>query len=159
LLVGIVEGLITLAVLGYLQQVRPDVVPGRLPGKVRLSKKALVATLAVFAVVIGAGLSLIASGLPDGLEWSYAERPDQPHFEPIVSNEDPTVAGVDDVQSKYSLLPDYSVRTSKLGELLREESETAAGWTSFAAVVGSLLTMGLIWLTAWILRKRQPLKA
>ena len=159
LLVGIVEGLITLAVLGYLQQVRPDVVPGRLPGKIRLSRKAMLATLAVFTFVIAAGLSLIASGLPDGLEWSYAERPDQPHFEPLVSNEDPRVAGVDDFQSKYSLLPDYSVRASKLGEPVEEESETAAAWTSFAGVVGSLLTMALIWLTARILRKRQSLKA
>jgi cobalt/nickel transport system permease protein len=159
LLVGLIEGLITVAVLGYLQQVRPDVVPGRLAGKIRLSRKAVLATLAVFTIVIAAGLSLIASGLPDGLEWSYAERPDQPGFQPIVSNEDSRVAGVDDFQSKYSLLPDYSVRASKLGELLQEESQTAAGWTSFAGVTGSLLTMALIWLVARILRNRQPQKA
>jgi cobalt/nickel transport system permease protein len=157
-LLGLIEGLITIAVVGYLQQVRPDVVPGRLPGKIRLSRKTVLVTLVVFAVVVGAGLSLIASGLPDGLEWSYAERPDQPDFKPIVSNDDSRVAAVDVFQSKYSLLPDYSVRTSSLGKALDEKSETAAAWTSFAGVVGSLLTMALIWLTAWILRKRQPLK-
>jgi cobalt/nickel transport system permease protein len=158
-LLGLIEGLITVAVLGYLQQVRPDVVMGRLSGKIRLSRKAVLVTLAVFTLVVAAGLSLVASGLPDGLEWSYAERPDQPGFQPIVSNADSSVAGVDDFQSKYSLLPDYSVRTSRFGEVLEEESETAAGWTSFAGVVGSLLTMALIWLTARILKKRQPLKA
>jgi cobalt/nickel transport system permease protein len=158
LLVGIVEGVITVAVLGYIQQVRPDVVLGRLPGRVRLSKKALVVTLAVFAVITGAGLSLIASDLPDGLEWSYAGRPDQPDFKPLVANEDSRVAAVDYFQSKYSPLPDYSVRTTPLGHGADQQSEAAAGWTSFAGVFGSVLTMAAIWLTARILRRRQPLK-
>jgi cobalt/nickel transport system permease protein len=146
-LVGIVEGLITLAVLGYLQQVRGDMIAGAFAGKVRLSKKAVLITLAAFTIVAGTGLSLLASGLPDGLEWSYAERPDQPNFETAISNKDSRIAAVDDFQTKYSLLPDYSVRTS-----------TAAGWTSFAGVVGSALTMVFIWLIVSILRKKQPAK-
>ena len=158
-LVGSVEGLITVAVLGYLQQVRPDVVIDSLPGTVRLSKKAVLITLAAFTVVTGAGLSLLASGMPDGLEWSYAERPDQPDFEAIVSNESSSIGAVDDFQSKYSLLPDYSVRTSKLGDRAVEEAEVSAGWTSFAGVIGSAITMAVVWLTALILRKRQSAKA
>jgi len=158
-LVGFVEGLITVAVLGYLQQVRPDIVLDSLQGKIRLSRKAVLITLAVFAIVIGAGLSLLASDLPDGLEWSYAERPDQPDFEAAVSNVDSTIAAVDDYQSKYSLLPDYSIRASGLGEAAKEEVETAAGWTSFAGVVGSALTMAAIWLIAWVLRKKRSPQA
>ncbi len=154
-LVGLVEGLVTVAVLGYLQQVRPDIVLTSLSGKVRLSRKAVLITLVIFTAVIGAGLSLLASGLPDGLEWSYAERPDQPDFEPAVANQDHRIAAVDDFQSKYSPLPDYSIRTSKLGETLGQEAETAAGWTSFAGVVGAALTMAFIWLTARILRKKE----
>lgn len=154
-LVGFVEGLITVAVLAYLQQVRPDVVMDSLPGRVRLSKKAVLVTLFVFAIIIGAGLSLLASDLPDGLEWSYAERPEQPDFEAAVSNEDPRITAVDDFQSKYSLLPDYSVRASKLGEAAEQEAELSPGWTSFAGVVGSIVTMGVIWLVAWFLRKKQ----
>lgn len=158
-LVGLIEGLITVAVLGYLQQVRPDIVLDSLPGKVRLSRKAVLATLIVFTIVIGAGLSLLASGMPDGLEWSYAERPDQPDFESAVANEDSRILAVDDLQSRYSPLPDYSIRASKLGQVPEAEVEAAAGWTSFAGVVGSALTMAFIWLTAWILRKKQPSKA
>jgi len=157
-LIGLIEGLITLAVLGYLQQVRPDIIPGHLPGNIRLSRKALFATLTVFAIVIAAALSLIASDLPDGLEWSYAERPDQPDFEPMVSKPDSTISAVDDFQAKYSLMPDYSVRTEKLGSAADGESDTAAAWTSFAGVLGSALTMALIWFVAWALRKRQSLK-
>lgn len=154
-LIGFVEGLITVAVLAYLQQVRPDVVMDSLPGKVRLSRKAVLITLVVVTIVIGAGFSLVASDFPDGLEWSYAERPDQPDFEAAVSNEDSRITAVDDFQSKYSLMPDYSVRASRLGEVAEQEAEAGAGWTSFAGVAGSAVTMVVIWLTAWILRKRQ----
>jgi cobalt/nickel transport system permease protein len=143
-LVGLVEGIITVAVLAYLQQVRPDLVLDALPGKVRLSKKMVLATLAVFTVIAAAGLSLLASEKPDGLEWSYLERPDQPDFKPIVSNENSAIAAVDRMQSKYTPLPDYSVRGS-----------ATAGWTSFAGVVGSALTMAVIWTVASLLRRRQ----
>jgi cobalt/nickel transport system permease protein len=143
-LVGLVESLITVAVLSYLQQVRPDLVLNSLPGKVRLSKKVVLGTLIVFTVVAAAGLSLLASQMPDGLEWSYRERPDQTDFKPIVVNENSTVAAVDQLQSKYTPLPDYSVRGS-----------AASGWTSFAGIVGSALTMAVIWTVASLLRKRQ----
>ena len=151
-LVGTVEGIVTVTVLVYIQQVRPDIVSDNLHGKVRLSKRTVLATFAVFTIIIGAGLSLLASGMPDGLEWSYAERPDQPDFKPIVSNSDSRVAAVDKLQSKYSLMPDYSVRT--VGN--DEEHQAFAGWTSFAGIFGSITTMGVIWLTAWILRRNNP---
>jgi len=149
LLVGFVEGLITVAVLGYIQQVRPDIVSDSLAGKVRLSKKAVLVTLAVFTIITAGGFSLFACGFPDGLEWSYAERPDQPDFGPMVSNEYPTIAKADDFQNKYSPLPDYSIRTTE---------EASSGWTSFAGVTGAGLTMLFIWLTAGILRRRQNVK-
>ncbi len=155
-LVGFIEGLVTVAVLAYLQQLRPDIVADSLPGTIRLSRKAVLTTLAILAFVIGAGLSLLASDLPDGLEWSYAERPDQPDFQPAVSNPDAKIAAVDGLQSKYSPLPDYSVRGSKLGRVADQQASAGAGWTSFAGVFGSVVTMAVIWLTASILRKRQP---
>ncbi len=155
-LVGFVEGLVTVTVLAYLQQLRPDIVADSLPGTVRLSKNAVLATLGILAVLIGTGLSLLASDLPDGLEWSYAERPDEPGFETVVSNPDSRITAVDDFQSKYSLMPDYSARASKLGDVAdQEEADIGAGWTSFAGIVGSAVTMAVIWLTAWMLRRKK----
>ena len=159
LLIGLVEGLITVAVLGYIQQVRPDIVVDSLPGKVRLSRKAVLITLVIFTIVIGGGLSLLASDMPDGLEWSYAERPDQPDFESAVSNDSAAIAAVDDFQARYAPLPDYSRRSSAIGETGEAQADISAGWTSFAGVVGSAVTMAAIWLTAWILRKKQTSKA
>jgi len=154
-LIGLIEGLITVAILGYLLQVRPDIILSPLPGKVRLSRKAVLLTLAVSAVVIGGGLSLLASGLPDGLEWSYANRPNQPDFKAAVSNNSPAVVAVDKFQSKYSPLPDYSLRSSALGKISEKGTNAPAGWTSFAGVTGAALTMTVVWLIAGILRKKQ----
>jgi cobalt/nickel transport system permease protein len=144
-LVGLVEGLITVAVLAYLQQVRPDLVLEALPGRIRLSKRTVLVTLLIFAIIAAAGLSLLASSNPDGLEWSYRERPDQPDFRPIIKNENAAIGAIDEMQSKYSPLPDYSVRGA-----------SSAGWTSFAGVVGSILTMIVVWLVVLLLRKIRP---
>lgn len=153
LLVGLIEGLITVAVLGYLQQVRADIVAGSLPGKVRLSRKAVLVTLVIVTIVVGAGLSLLASDLPDGLEWSYSERPDQPDFKAAVSNEDSRVTAVDDLQAKYTPLPDYSRRISPLGQTEKVDVNVSSGWTSLAGVLGSGVTMVFIWLTARLLSR------
>jgi cobalt/nickel transport system permease protein len=143
ILVGLVEGVVTAAVLGYLQQVRPDIVTNMLPGKVRWSKKAVLTTFVIVTIITGTGLSLLASKFPDGLEWSYLERPDQPDFKPVVHNESSVIAAADAAQMKYTLLPDYSVRGTSVG----------AGWTSFAAVAGSVMVMGLVYLAATLLRR------
>jgi len=160
LLVGIVEGLITAAVLGYLIHVRGDIIVEFPARAARLSKAVVYATVVIFTVVVAAGLSLLASQLPDGLEWSYAERPDEPDFGGIVSNPDTsgTIAAVDDFQDRYSLMPDYSARRDALGavgdDLLQPGQEPGAGWTSFAGVAGSAATMLFIWLAAWFLRRK-----
>jgi len=109
----------------------------------------LIASLAVITLLVAGGLSLLASGSPDGLEWSYAERPDDPGFESIVVNENLSVEAVENFQSRYAPLPDYSIRS---------EAEVSAGWTSFAGVLGSALTMGLVWLVARLLRRKRQLE-
>ena len=154
-LVGIIEGLITIAVLAYLQKVRPDLIINSSVSKAKPSTKSVLIIMFALTIITAGGLSLLASELPDGLEWSYAERPDQPDFEPIVSNKDSTVVAVDDFQSRYSLLPEYSIRTSGLGNTPQQQEDVSFGWTSFAGVIGSGLTMFSIWLIAWILRKKR----
>ena len=116
-LVGLVEGIITIAVIAYLQQVRPDIVTASLPGRTRLSKTAVLVTLTIVTIITAAGLSLLASDNPDGLEWSYLERPDQPDFKPVISNENSTVKAVDELQSRYTPLPDYSIKTTDQADI------------------------------------------
>ena len=112
LIIGSIEGLITFAVVAYLNEVRPDAIRGiRMPIGIRprLSVPAVVTSLAIVAVLLGALVSHMASGNPDGLEWTYAERPDQPTFEPMVQPPPETglIARADAWLERVALLPDY----------------------------------------------------
>ena len=70
LAIGLVEGLITSAVLVFVYEARPELLPDAAPSQGKLSMKGTLAILAAAAIVVGGGLSLFASGNPDGLEWS-----------------------------------------------------------------------------------------
>ncbi len=146
LLVGMMEGLITVAILGYLTTVRPDLIDGLESVSGLLSRKTAILSLAVITLITAAGFSLLASERPDGLEWSYAERPDQPEFKPVVENNDQRIAAADQLQSKIAVMPDYSSPSAS------EAHPASAGWTSLAGVVGSVVCMGLIWLLAKFLK-------
>jgi cobalt/nickel transport system permease protein len=72
LAIGLVEGLVTAAVLVFMQKVQPEAVTGLHAGpaaKTGLPKKAIV-IIAVLALVCGGALSWFASASPDGLQWS-----------------------------------------------------------------------------------------
>ena len=144
-LIGLVEGLLTVTVLAYLQQVRPDLLSLPITGHTRLSRRTVLITLALATVLLGAGLSLLASGLPDGLEWTYAQRPDQPQFKPMIAPPTAQTVAVNQFQDKLTLMPNYNPHQSK---------PNPSGWTSLAGLLGSLLTMGLIWATAKLLSRR-----
>jgi cobalt/nickel transport system permease protein len=157
LLVGLVEGVITAFVLGYLREVRPEIVACGLSGQGLMSAKAVYVTLLAAALLLAAGLSLVASSNPDGLEWSYKERPDQPDFAPSVQNDSPVIAAADRLQERFTPMPDYSVRAAEQSDPQAHDIASAepwAGWTSFAGVLGSILTMAVIWLVARLLRGR-----
>jgi len=162
-IIGVIEGLITAAVLAYVVNANANLVEGVGIHKERLSKGAVFASLLGAALIIGTVLSLFASSMPDGLEWSYAERPGDESFEPIVENNSELAAKADEWQEKYALLPDYTRREAAVGKTADEagvsegegqSAEASAGWTSFAAVVGSVLTMGAVWGVSWVLRQR-----
>jgi len=155
LLVGLLEGLLTISVLQYLQQLRPGLSVMPLPGKRRLSKKATLGTLALVALLLGGVFSLFASDLPDGLEWTYASRPERPGFRSMTDQVHPSAQRVDELQARIAPLPDYTRRGAALGQQNTEPHEVPSAWTSFAGVTGSLLTMGIIWLVSPIIRKRQ----
>jgi cobalt/nickel transport system permease protein len=67
LAIGIVEGLVTAAVVVFVWKARPDILSER-PEKISI-RNVLVGFLAA-AIVIGGGLSWFASTNPDGLEWA-----------------------------------------------------------------------------------------
>ena len=138
LAIGLVEGLITAAVLLFVYEARPELLmeAGSSGQEGRCSLKATLAILAVTALVVGGGLSLAASANPDGLEWSLfgsAETGgnmglDEDHYG-VSSAAADTAASI---QEKTALLPDYAFR----------QGDSPAG-TSVSGIVGSALVAGL----------------
>ena len=76
LAIGLVEGLITSAVLLFIYESRPELIQDiqlEDDKKQRLSFKGVIFVLVAVVIVVGGGLSLYASSNPDGLEWSIAK--------------------------------------------------------------------------------------
>ena len=137
LAIGLIEGLITAAVLLFLYEARPELLrdvrmSGETTGKV--SFKGTIAVIAIAAVLVGGGLSLLASGNPDGLEWSLFGNSDAGYTQNMGLDEDSygvqssaaDKAGA--VQEKTAFLPDYSFAGS----------DSAAG-TSVSGIAGAAI--------------------
>ena len=159
LAIGLVEGLITTAVLLFVYESRPELLQDVEPaeGASRRSLKAVVAVLAVVALLVGGGLSLLASSNPDGLEWALFGNADAGYSENMgldeekfgVSSAVADKAG--EIQEKTSFLPDYAF----------PESEAAVG-TSVSGVVGSAMVAGvalLLCLVGGFFRKKKEKNA
>lgn len=150
LAIGIVEGLVTAAILTFVFGARPELMTSTQtaqPLDKQLSMKKVLAVLGVLVLLVGGGLSLFASSYPDGLEWSVDGVLRQKETAPAAAAEDEaakenpdelreveasgavyeTFAGI---QQATSVMPDYAFK----------DSGSAAG-TSVAGIVGSLVTL------------------
>lgn len=130
LAIGLVEGLITAAVLCFVHEARPELLwgVGDTQKEGKLSFKKTIGVLGVGAAVIGGVLSLFASAFPDGLEWSMEKITGSTELESAGGIYD-FVAGI---QEKTALLPDYAFKGS----------ESMAG-TSVSGIVGALVVVGV----------------
>ena len=139
LAIGLVEGGITAAVLLFVYQTRPELLQCASAGaKNRCSRRAALAILAAAALVIGGGLSLLASANPDGLEWSLFGNEEAGYSanmgldEEAYGAESAAAEKAAAVQERTSLLPDYNFAGS----------DSAAG-TSVSGLVGCALVAAL----------------
>ncbi|MCQ2983170.1 MAG: energy-coupling factor ABC transporter permease [Treponemataceae bacterium] len=109
LAIGLVEGLITAAVLCFVHEARPELLWGTPKTEETASKagrftfKTTMVVLAAAALVIGGLLSLVASENPDGLEWSMERIAGTTELEAAGSVYDSFAA----VQEATAILPDY----------------------------------------------------
>lgn len=164
LLIGLGEGALTFTVLGYLRRVRPELLglsaverppPAQRPGLVAVGGSILATALLLSGVV-----SWFASTWPDGLEWSYQEH-QYPGADRAVAEASPAVAAVERWQGQWTPLTDYTRRVAPLGELPSAALQEAAagwpqpdGWKSLAGGLGTLVTLGLLYGTSRMLRRR-----
>ena len=119
LAIGLIEGLITTAVLLFVYEARPELLMDtNASAAASASLKTTLGVLAIAAVFVGGGLSLFASSNPDGLEWSLFGNAESGYSENMgLDEEDYGVSsGAADVaasiQEKTAFLPDYSLTNS-----------------------------------------------
>lgn len=145
LAIGIVEGIITAAVLNFVYAMRPEILEGALSdGKMGgKSLRPVLGTLLVLALITGGVLSLFASSMPDGLEWAL-ER-----VRGTISGgpEEGMYALFNGIQNFFSFMPEYAFKNQE------------PGGTSAAGILGGLLTLVVVAITGIVLRYMKKRKA
>ncbi len=176
LAIGVVEGLVTAAVVLFVQHAQPELLERsarRRPLR-GLRLKPVLIGLAVAALAAGGVLSWYASADPDGLEWSIVRVTGSD--EELAANSGVHEAAAD-AQAKTAVLPDYGLKTdsgtgtggteaanggsasgaedgSSDGGASGAEDSTSAAGTSLAGVAGALIVLAVVGALGYALRRR-----
>lgn len=140
LIIGLIEGLVTAAVLCFIYEKRPSLLWCNTLSsdqKNKFSSKEMLTVLAAASLIIGGGISLLASSHPDGLEWSIekAAKTDE------IESEGKLAKLFASIQDKTSLLPDYSLDGA--GEIVG---------TIMSGIVGCVIIIACFMLICRLLR-------
>jgi cobalt/nickel transport system permease protein len=147
--IGIVEGVVTAAVVAFVARARPEALEGE------RNVKQVVVGLLVAAVILGGVASWFASTHPDGLEWSIAKVTGKEEF---AGAEDGVHGRLASVQSRTAFLPDYgfkkqNVTAEPVGATPEPWPAVNAG-TSVSGLVGGGLALVFSVLIGVALRAR-----
>lgn len=143
LAIGIVEGLITAAVVGFVWRARPEILEHATKTKPvgNISIKHVLIGLLAVALLTGGAFSWFASADPDGLEWSIFHASGKEELE---ADHD-VHQSLAWLQEQLSFLPDYDFKQTEPSHT--EGAEESPSWpavnagTSLAGVVGVGLTL------------------
>jgi cobalt/nickel transport system permease protein len=129
LAIGLVEGIVTAAVVGFLYRIRPEILQSAVEHtKIgTASIKKVLVILGICTVIVGGGLSLLASSFPDGLEWSIEKVAGTAQLE---SNEK-AHASAEKIQQQTAFMPDYAFESDQDGSMAS---------TSAAGIIGGAIT-------------------
>jgi cobalt/nickel transport system permease protein len=144
LAIGVVEGLVTVAVVTFVWRARPEIIEKAAVGEAigSVGMKKVFSGLLVAVVVVGGALSWFASSHPDGLEWSMEKTAGTAELE----TPDGIHQTLAEIQSKTAILPDYSFKTNT-AEVEAVEDNTEEAWpavsagTTVSGIVGGALTL------------------
>ena len=151
LVIGVVEGVVTAAVVTFVWKARPEILDATTDSSTR-SVKSVLATLLALAVVIGGVLSWFASTRPDGLEWAMLKtagtgelKAPKGGFHGVLS----------DLQKKTSVLPDYAFPAGKRGSPSAQTWPAVDAGTTISGLVGGALTLCLAAAVGVLLKRKR----
>lgn len=135
LAIGLIEGIITGLVLNFLYQNRPEILEeSSITKNYKNSKKKAISIILIAALLVGGGISLLASSHPDGLEWSILKTSGSEEL----SINDYIHEKLEKVQNKTAFLLDYGFNSNNLSV-----SEETIGKV-IAGISGVVITTGII---------------
>lgn len=146
LAIGIVEGIVTGAVLCFVHRARPEILTSAkertgITPTVPIGKTVII--LCVITLTLSGGLSLFASAHPDGLEWSM----EQVAGTAELKSEGAIFDGAASVQDTTAFMPDYDYSAN--GE------ESPPGGVAVAGIIGSIITFALAGFSGLIISRRR----
>ncbi|WP_461246900.1 energy-coupling factor ABC transporter permease [Treponema sp. R6D11] len=153
LAIGIVEGIVTAAVLYFVYKMRPEIMEStynRTAIQSGIPIRKVFVTLAIITVLVGGVLAIFASSHPDGLEWSIKNITGSTEIE----KDNAFLNGAASIQEKIAFLPDYNF--SDAGE------EGSAAGTTLSGILGGIFTFLLAGISAFVIsavKKRRKDKA
>jgi cobalt/nickel transport system permease protein len=154
LAIGIIEGLVTAAVVTFVWKARPEVLQmaqERMTGD--LSMKKVLACLVAVAVITGGFFSWFASSCPDGLEWAMFHTAGTEELAGPAGVAHAALAGI---QEKTAFMPGYGFRETiprhEQGSGAPEQWPAVSAGTTAAGMVGGFLTLVFAGLIGFFLR-------
>jgi cobalt/nickel transport system permease protein len=159
LAIGIVEGVITAAVLNFVYALRPEIPESSVMGAplaAGISLKKTLVCLAAVTLVTGGVLSLFASAYPDGLEWALERTLGAGGAGGELEADGPVFRRVEAIQEATAFMPDYGFPAPEGAP--QGEDGSAAG-TSAAGILGSVLTCVLAGGTGYLIYRLKKSRA
>lgn len=159
LAIGVVEGLVTSAVVLFVWKARPEILCYAADARplTELSLKKIVLGFVVATILTGGTLSWFASARPDGLEWAITGVTGS---EEIEVHEQGIHGVLAHLQEKLAFLPDYGFARKEAPQKEANESERAQVWptvdagTSLSGLIGGTLTLALAALIGLLIKRR-----
>ena len=170
--IGIVEGLVTAAVVSFVYKARPEILqcvtPAQAAAGYSIRNVAIVFLAA--SLLTGGVISRFASEHPDGLEWSIQKVTGKEEVEGVKGQLHVLMASL---QEKAAFLPDYSFKEPETPKEVtlhpasaarieaadqtsgkQEKDEGNRLGTTVSGILGGLMTLVLAGVTGFILKKR-----
>jgi len=149
LAIGLVEGMVTAAVLCFVYQTRPEILEGantskRIGGGVSTSKVLVI--LGILTLVAGGVLSIFASSYPDGLEWAIVKVAGTAQLETSGAIH----GGAAAAQEALAFMPDY--------HFVAAAEEMRPLGTSASGVVGAVISFALAWIAGFTISRVKKAK-
>lgn len=155
LAIGIVEGLVTTAIVTFVWKSRPEIIEKAALGETLggTSIRKVLAGFAITAIIAGGIFSGFTSANPDGLEWSIFKTAGKSQLKVT----DGIHQRISEIQGKIALLPKYRFKTDQN----KKNPDIGAGQGSLfssnsgksvSGLIGGGVTLGMVALAGFAIR-------